>query len=478
MKRIANWFKTIGKGKPRTTPQQITLYIYMSFILALLSAVTFLTFVSPAPSQVGTEGAPSIKIIMLILLMVVVGLWYLARKGYYEVPAVLLIMLVSVYDIWLFATFGLISLQGVAIYLLYIIFIVGMVPQAPYSRFEWIYHAMLVGGLGLIVFGIITYQTVNNIDLPPLDMSYEIWLKLVPIVAALVFVGMYAFLNNQIQLKKQAEEEKQRADAEAEKARLAEQAAREADRLKSEFLANMSHELRTPLNAMIGFTDIQIYKMFPQDATPEQLEALKTDLLMKVRTNAAKLLGLINEVLDLAKIEAGQVSFHYTSIALRQTVEEVLATGQGFILEKKKNVTLQSKYAQDVPAEVIADQKRLSQVLTNLISNAIKFTEGGEVVVDVWMPHHDNYAISVSDNGMGIPADANGRIDYVFDKFRQADGTDAREQQGTGLGLTITKELTEKMGGTISVKSVVGQGSTFTVTLPVHPVDISTEKSK
>jgi len=254
-------------------------------------------------------------------------------------------------------------------------------------------------------------------------------------------------------------------------AQLAADKAAEADKannLKSEFLASMSHELRTPLNSIIGYTDIILNKMWPPQLGPDQIDKKRDELLNNVKTNGAKLLGLINDILDLAKIEAGQVEIHLSSASPRQLIEEVVVTGQGFIHKQKKDIFLKSTYADNLPASVQTDQKRLQQVITNLVSNAVKFTDVGGVTVAVELaskPEH--YVIKVTDSGKGMPTDAKN---YIFEKFRQVDGSDSREQQGTGLGLAITKNLVEMLGGTIDLDTEVGKGTTFYITLPIQPV--------
>jgi signal transduction histidine kinase/CheY-like chemotaxis protein len=233
---------------------------------------------------------------------------------------------------------------------------------------------------------------------------------------------------------------------------------READRLKSEFLANMSHELRTPMNAIIGFT--RLVRRKAADLLPDrQIENLE-----KVEISANHLLGLINDILDLSKIEAGKMGVNFMPFDLASLVDASLATVEPMV--KSGNVRLIKDVPQDLP-EVMSDQDKLKQIIINLLSNALKFTEEGEVRLSA-VVKDSSLRIAVSDTGIGIRSDALG---YIFEEFRQVDGSSTRKYGGTGLGLSITKKLTELLGGTIDVQSVEGKGSTFTITLPLAKRD-------
>jgi signal transduction histidine kinase/DNA-binding response OmpR family regulator len=229
----------------------------------------------------------------------------------------------------------------------------------------------------------------------------------------------------------------------------------EASRHKSEFLANMSHELRTPMNAIIGFTRL-VHRKSADVLSPKQRENLE-----KVDMSANQLLGLINDILDLSKIEAGKMSVSITPFDLPSLVDTCLATVEPML--KKEAVQLVKEVPPDLP-ELATDEDKLKQIIINLLSNALKFTEEGEVRVSAKV-EDTNVKIAVSDTGIGIPSHA---LEYIFDEFRQVDGSSTRKYGGTGLGLSITKKLTHLLGGTIDVSSVEGEGSTFTVTLPVE----------
>jgi CheY-like chemotaxis protein/anti-sigma regulatory factor (Ser/Thr protein kinase) len=233
---------------------------------------------------------------------------------------------------------------------------------------------------------------------------------------------------------------------------------READRLKSEFLANMSHELRTPMNAIIGFTRLVRRK------AADLLPARQLENLEKVEISANQLLALINDILDLSKIEAGKMSVNIMPFEFMTLVDTCFSTVEPMIKEGK--VQLIKEVPEDLP-EMLSDQDKLKQIIINLLSNALKFTEKGEVKLSAAV-EDASLKIAVSDTGVGIPADA---LDYIFDEFRQVDGSSTREHGGTGLGLSITKKLTHILGGTIEASSVEGKGSTFTVILPLVQKD-------
>jgi signal transduction histidine kinase/DNA-binding response OmpR family regulator len=230
---------------------------------------------------------------------------------------------------------------------------------------------------------------------------------------------------------------------------------KEADRLKSEFLANMSHELRTPMNAIIGFTRLVRRK------AANVLPARQSENLEKVEMSANQLLALINDILDLSKIEAGKMSVNIMPFDLQSLVSACFATVEPMV--KAGRVSLIKQLPESLPV-LLSDQDKLKQIIINLLSNALKFTEKGEVKVTAAL-ENGSLKIAVSDTGIGIPSDA---MQYIFDEFRQVDGSSTRKHGGTGLGLSITKKLTELLGGTIDVSSIEGEGSTFTVTLPLR----------
>ena len=234
----------------------------------------------------------------------------------------------------------------------------------------------------------------------------------------------------------------------------ARQAAEDANRAKSTFLANMSHELRTPLNAIIGFT--RIVRRKGDGVLPEK----QVENLDKVLVSADHLLNLINSVLDIAKIEAGRMDVKPTSFKLAPLVDLVLATTEPLVRAKVK---LTADVPEKLP-ELITDQDMVKQILINLLSNAAKFTEAGRIELTA-RQRGALLAIEVSDTGIGISQEALARI---FEEFQQADLSTTRQYGGTGLGLSISRSLAQLLGGDLTATSRQGEGSTFSLTLPLH----------
>jgi CheY-like chemotaxis protein/signal transduction histidine kinase len=258
-----------------------------------------------------------------------------------------------------------------------------------------------------------------------------------------------------MEITRQQNEDLDRLAAELARAKkVEEERAREieaAARLKSEFLANFSHEIRTPLNAITGYCDLLI-----RDEGSRLTPHGRRDLSV-IKANARTLLALINDILDLSKIEAGRAEVVKEAIALPELAEECMASVRELV--KGKEVVLSSEIT---AGPVFTDPLKLRQVLLNLLSNAAKFTDTGEIVLTA-EPQGSTLAISVEDTGSGIPDD---QLPFIFDKFRQVDGSARRRVGGTGLGLAIVREVVHLLGGTVSATSTVGRGSKFTVALP------------
>jgi signal transduction histidine kinase len=288
---------------------------------------------------------------------------------------------------------------------------------------------------------------------------------LVPVVLLLLFEGILlrqlrvefdARLEEMRKSVVETEKAKQQADIARQQAEADRRRAEDADRAKSQFLANISHELRTPLNAIIGFDEAMLAGM-AGDFTPQQHK-----LLGRIQHSSRRLLDLINDILDLSRIESGSLEVYWAPMEPHKVIRDSVDSLRS--LADAKGIYLDLSIAETVPSVIVTDARKIEQIVVNLLSNAIKFTEIGGVRVAVHGGVEDAWSLEVADTGIGIPVEAQP---FVFDPFRQVDGTLRRKYQGTGLGLSITKRLVEELGGTIRISSAPGVGSTFTAVFPL-----------
>ncbi|MHC4525547.1 MAG: sensor histidine kinase, partial [Planctomycetota bacterium] len=237
-----------------------------------------------------------------------------------------------------------------------------------------------------------------------------------------------------------------------------------ANRAKSQFMANMSHELRTPMNAIMGFSEL---------LRDEVVGDEKLDYVDTIRSSSQHLLTLINDVLDISKIEAGRLEITSERCSPKELLAQIDAmmrqTAEG------KGLTFRVTADEDLPDTMMTDTKHLCQCLINLVANAIKFTSRGHVIVSAGVlkdPEITHVRFEIEDTGIGVPQN---KQTLIFDSFRQADASTSRKYGGTGLGLAISRELVELMGGTLMLQSEEGKGSTFTVVLPYECPVAATE---
>jgi signal transduction histidine kinase/CheY-like chemotaxis protein len=447
---LAMFFLVLWQAPSKRDNQLVALYMAA---VVYWSASAFLTRLAPVvgidPSVFGYQIATSLGLTAVVLLTLVVQYTRMWDRWWLRVLLVIgylyLIVIVPVsYRIHMYGEFhvlpnGTLDYQlqplayaSTAYYFVLDVISVGLLWRNRKDRAG----SLLVGGFA--AFGGLAFSLI-----PPLTRFA------VPILSGMVSTIMFAraILNeNLFNPLVRLNQELAQANRDLE----------QASQLKSQFLANMSHELRTPLNSIIGYTELVL------DGLYGPLTEDQSDRLSRVLRNGQNLLLLINDVLDLSKIEAGRMELSFATVNLPALLDTVTSTL--LPLANQKGLELKVNLPEHLPV-LVADETRLRQILNNLMSNAVKFTREGGVTIDVSVDQPSKMIyLRVIDTGIGIPTEHRER---VFDEFHQVDGTSTREFGGTGLGLAITRRLARMHGGDVTLESEVGKGSTFTVALPL-----------
>jgi signal transduction histidine kinase len=344
--------------------------------------------------------------------------------------------------------------EGRSLFLFTIPILMSSVILRPWASFA-------IAGVCSVVISLITASLPLDVPfVPPIPtilgfftVAFVAWLSARSLESALVDLRLLNLeLEDRVRLRTN---ELQQAN---EQLILAYERLQELDRLKSRFLSIVSHELRTPLSSIQGFAEMLQAEVYGP------LSQKQRGALQRIIANDERLLNLVNDLLDQARMEAGQLSLSMEPFTLQDLVDDMESTMR--VLVESKKLYLKVHVSPAVPATLEGDRKRLHQILVNLINNALKFTQKGGVSVHFYRPDEEHWAIDVADTGPGIEPEIQG---VIFEPFRQADSSATREHKGFGLGLSIVKQLATLMGGSVSVISEVGFGSTFTVKIPIVP---------
>ncbi len=326
----------------------------------------------------------------------------------------------------------------------------------PFTPLVWLFGAFILacGTVHLIEAIIFWYPIYRIGGMMKFVMAVTSWTTvfvLIRYIPRIMHLPSMAAANDRLTREVFQREQTEQRLKESEASALA------ASKAKSEFLANMSHEIRTPMAAIMGYADVLLDHLQDPD---------NRNCVLVMKRNGQHLLDLINDILDLSKIEAGRLEVEFEAVSLVHFVGDLHSLLE--VRAEEKAIEFEVRFASEIPEWIKTDSTRLRQVLFNLIGNAIKFTEKGRVLLSVGMSHTNELAFSVSDTGIGISKEQQKRL---FNPFSQGDSSVTRTYGGSGLGLAISNRLTRMLGGSITVESNQGVGSTFTVTIPMYSTD-------
>lgn len=445
---------TIIKNDDKPKARVLSAVMLAFFLLGI-----FATFISPIAAFVSGDPVTTPALTSIIALGSILCTYFISRSRYYRFAAWIAILIPPITILYPILSTGIVTSIASVFYLAVSVILAGLLLSSKETFAIGIIIALLILLLpeaettttsttsqNITAFSFII-MTTFLIGL--VGRSREYYVKLLEASQA-------NLLDANANLEQRVTNRTLELQESRDEALSLQRLAQENSRLKSEFLSTMSHELRTPLNAIEGFTSIMLSGM------GIELSPRAEDMVKRVSSNSKRLLHLINDFLDLSRIEADRLEMIKEPISLERLTQKW--QNQVGILAEEKKIDFVVTVSPDLPSMILSDEDVLSKIGINLLSNAFKFTHEGQVSLDLQRSNGD-WTISVRDTGIGIPIHAR---EYIFDEFRQVDGSSKRLYGGTGLGLSLVQKLVRAMDGNVSLQSEVDTGSTFTVTLPLE----------